>query len=235
MLHGCRATGKPAFSNFCSESHAKEGVRLGQVEGCQKCAIQPRTVGPLCIPCDRRESVGPRLRELNADGSTFKSLRAQFLSEWESSEGSPSFAKAYEIILPRDVRIRHDQYRSSNPKFEEVRSFHSSQCICDLGFKDSALCSFKSCGICCPIKSSFKSFAFGAPANKGRFGDGIYSYRNPALADRFATSCTSSPYRVVIACDATVEPMLDEIADEESLFVPSADAILPVFVIMYTR
>ncbi|EDR09814.1 uncharacterized protein LACBIDRAFT_318003 [Laccaria bicolor S238N-H82] len=235
VLHGCRATGKPAFSNFCSESHAKEGVRLGQVEGCQKCAIQPRTVGPLCIPCDRRESVGPRLRELNADGSTFKSLRAQFLSEWESSEGSPSFAKAYEIILPRDVRIRHDQYRSSNPKFEEVRSFHSSQCICDLGFKDSALCSFKSCGICCPIKSSFKSFAFGAPANKGRFGDGIYSYRNPALADRFATSCTSSPYRVVIACDATVEPMLDEIADEESLFVPSADAILPVFVIMYTR
>lgn len=151
-----------------AQSHTRSMYRLGQVEGCQKCAIQPRTVGPLCIPCDRRESVGPRLRELNADGSTFKSLRAQFLSEWESSEGSPSFAKAYEIILPRDVRIRHDQYRSSNPKFEEVRSFHSSQCICDLGFKDSALCSFKSCGICCPIKSSFKSFAFGAPANKGR-------------------------------------------------------------------
>lgn len=192
-------------------------------------------------PASNRWSVMHSLRSSRECGASaaraecYAAVRAQFLSEWESSEGSPSFAKAYEIILPRDVRIRHDQYRSSNPKFEEVRSFHSSQCICDLGFKDSALCSFKSCGICCPIKSSFKSFAFGAPANKGRFGDGIYSYRNPALADRFATSCTSSPYRVVIACDATVEPMLDEIADEESLFVPSADAILPVFVIMYTR
>jgi hypothetical protein len=38
-----------------------------------------------------------------------------------------------------------------------------------------------------------------------RFGDGIYSYRNPALADLFATSCTSSPYRVMIACDVAVE------------------------------
>jgi len=38
------------------------------------------------------------------------------------------------------------------------------------------------------------------------FGDGVYSYRNPALADNFATSCTSSPYRVMIACDVTVEP-----------------------------
>lgn len=39
-----------------------------------------------------------------------------------------------------------------------------------------------------------------------RFGDGIYSYRNPALADNFATSCTSSPHRVMIACDLVVEP-----------------------------
>jgi hypothetical protein len=38
------------------------------------------------------------------------------------------------------------------------------------------------------------------------FGDGVYSYRNPALADNFATSCTSSPYRVMIACDVAVEP-----------------------------
>lgn len=37
-----------------------------------------------------------------------------------------------------------------------------------------------------------------------RFGEGIYSYRNPACADRFSTSCTTSPYRVMIACDTFV-------------------------------
>ena len=120
--------------------------------------------------------------------------------------------------------------RSSYPGFEEVRSFHSSQCICDLGHKEPTLCSYKSCGICLIVKSSFKSFAFGATSNIGRcvescwlkwncwwwsrFGDGIYSYRNPAYADQYATSCTSSPYRVMIACDELVEP-----ADEVCTFV----------------
>ncbi|TFK36684.1 hypothetical protein BDQ12DRAFT_699509 [Crucibulum laeve] len=238
ILNGCRATGKPAFANFCSEAHAKEGVRQGQVDACEHCSTQPRLVGTLCISCDRRSKVGPRLRELKSDGTTFKNLRAQFLSEWESSGAVPFFDKAYEIILPRDIRSRHDQYRSQNHGYEEIRSFHSSQCICDLGFKDATLCDFKSCGVCSIIKSSFKSFAFGAPFNTGRFGDGVYSYRNPGLADRFATSCTSSPYRVMIACDVVVEPGqaagIDDVAEEESLFVPTSDAILPVYAIMYT-
>ncbi|KAF8972247.1 hypothetical protein BDZ97DRAFT_1018426 [Flammula alnicola] len=238
MLRGCRATGKPAFANFCSEVHAKEGVRLGQVEGCDLCKAQPRMVGTMCITCDRRICAEPQLRELNPDAKLFKNLRTQFMSEWDSPKTAPSFEKVYEIILPRDARARHDQYRAANPKFEEVRSFHSSQCICDLGSKEPTLCNFKSCGICAIVKSSFKSFAFGVSYNNGRFGDGIYSYRNPALADRFATSCTSSPYRVVIACDVVVEPSqigADESSEEESLFVPFADAILPVYVIMYTR
>jgi hypothetical protein len=88
-----------------------------------------------------------------------------------------------------------------------------------------------------------------------RFGDGIYSYRNPALADDFATSCTSSPYRVMIACDVVVEPETPgtnevsgktgidrhvliaaiQATETESIFVPLADAILPVYVIMYTK
>lgn len=37
-----------------------------------------------------------------------------------------------------------------------------------------------------------------------RHGSGVYSYLDPALADGFATSCTSSPYRVMIACDVIV-------------------------------
>ncbi|KJA16180.1 hypothetical protein HYPSUDRAFT_47611 [Hypholoma sublateritium FD-334 SS-4] len=233
MLRGCRATGKPAFANFCSEVHAKEGVRLGQVEGCDLCSSQPRTVGSLCITCDRRVCAEPQLREVSSDGKLYKSIRSQFLSEWEPGKTAPSFCKAYEIILPRDVRSRHDIYRASNPKFEEVRSFHSSQCICDLGTRGPILCNFKSCGICCIVRSCFKSLAFGATFNSGRFGEGLYSYRNPALADSFSTSCTSSPYRVIIACDVSVLPV-DESADEESLFVPVADAILPVYVIIYS-
>ncbi|KAF8183437.1 hypothetical protein BJ912DRAFT_1023227 [Pholiota molesta] len=194
MLRGCRATGKPAFANFCSEAHAKEGVRLAQVEGCDLCRTQPRTVGTLCITCDRRVCAEPQMRELSSDGKASKVKTA------------PSFEKVYEIILPRDVRVRHDKYRTANPTSEE----------------GPIPCNFKSCGICC-IVSNY---------NNGRFGEGIYSSRNPALADRFSTSCTSSPYRVMIACDATV-PVNDS-AEEESLFVPIADAILPVYVIMYS-
>ncbi|KAF8150096.1 hypothetical protein B0H34DRAFT_667316 [Crassisporium funariophilum] len=238
VLRGCRATGKPAFANFCSEAHARDGVRQGEVEGCELCGVQPRIAGTMCIPCDRLVRAGPRLKELNPDGAAYKNLRAQFLSEWESPRNSPSFEKVYEVILPRDIRTQHDRYRSSNPTLEEVRSFHGSQCICDLGYKDSALCNFKSCGICTIVKSAFRSFAFGLSLNSGRFGEGIYSYRNPALADRFATSCTSSPYRVMIACDVSVEPAqstTEEVCQEESLFVPCADAILPVYVFMYTK
>ncbi|KAF5341904.1 hypothetical protein D9611_001976 [Ephemerocybe angulata] len=255
-LRGCRATGKPAFANFCSDAHAREGVKLGRVEGCEHCRLQPRSVGTLCIPCDRATRGGPRLRELNPDGATFKNLRTQFLSEWEGGD-TPTFEKVYEVLAPRDARNRHDQYCAKNPSFLEVRSFHSSQCICDLGTKEATLCTFKSCGICSIVKSSFKSLAFGATSNQGRFGDGIYSYRNPALADQFATSCTSSPYRVMIACDVSLEPGQcdmdevraidsgqgdeagteehDQIGEEESLFVPSPDAILPVYVIMYMK
>jgi len=143
--------------------------------------------------------------------------------------------KVYEIILPRDARTRHDLYRTGNPSYEEIRSFHSSQCICDLGTKDPVLCGFKSCGICSILKSCFGTFAFGLSYNNGRFGDGIYSYRNPALADQHATSCTTSPYRVMIACDVCVEPgQTDEAATaDRSVFVPVADAILPAYVLLY--
>lgn len=101
---------------------------------------------------------------------TAQQVRIQFLSEWDSPSHAkvPSLEKVYEIILPRDARVRHEQYRTSNPSFHEIRSFHSSQCICDLGTKESVLCSFKSCGICCIVKSCFRSFAFGANYNSGR-------------------------------------------------------------------
>ncbi|KAL9713971.1 hypothetical protein Ac2012v2_002277 [Leucoagaricus gongylophorus] len=112
IFPGCRATGKPAFSGFCSEDHAVAGVRQGQVNGCTRCGIQPAVVGGLCVACDRRARAGPRLRELNTDNAVFKHLRTQFISEWETTdEKMPTFEKAYEVMLTRDVRIRHDTYR----------------------------------------------------------------------------------------------------------------------------
>ncbi|KAJ7471409.1 hypothetical protein B0H11DRAFT_2159030 [Mycena galericulata] len=219
-LRGCRATGKPAFSNFCSEDHGRQAVRLGQVEGCDSCHEHPRTSGDLCIACDRKFP-GPRLRELPLGGVTFKDVRTQFLSEWDCpSTARPKIEKVYQVIVPRDIRARHEAYRARQHAAEEIRVFHSSQCICDMGTKTAVLCNFKSCGICCIVKSSFHEFA----SEKHSTMAGIYSYRNPSLADVYATSATSTPYRVMIACDVAVE----------SDFEAVPDAILPAYIIMYT-
>ena len=106
----------------------REGVRQHITEGCGSCNTLPRTVGDLCISCDRRSRIGPRIRELKVDGSAFKNsssriffelslshlyfwpVRAQFLSEWES-DSTPNIDKAYEVIVPRDVRAKHEAYR----------------------------------------------------------------------------------------------------------------------------
>jgi hypothetical protein len=35
----------------------------------------------------------------------------QFLSEWERNEDMrPVFKKAYEVVLPRDIKVRHEAY-----------------------------------------------------------------------------------------------------------------------------
>ncbi|RDB29282.1 hypothetical protein Hypma_014875 [Hypsizygus marmoreus] len=238
-LGGCRATGKSAFADFCSEAHAKEGVLHGAVAGCENCNTLPSTVNDLCIPCDRRaQSVGG-IRELRANGRTFKNYRDQFLNEWSSPEPVPTVEKIYEVDITHDARTSQNAYRAKIPSCVEIRTYHSSQCICNFGANNnSGLCNFKSCGICCIVKSSFSSFAFGVPFNNGRFGDGIYSYRNPALADNFATSCTSSPYRVSIGCSVVVESGTTGSStsiDPASVFVPTADAILPVCIIVYRK
>ena len=60
--------------------------------------------------------------------------------------------------------------KSLGYKALEVTTFHSSQCICDLGAKSHAsLCNIVSCGICSAVKSSFTEFAFGVKKNEGRY------------------------------------------------------------------
>ncbi|KAJ7888500.1 hypothetical protein B0H13DRAFT_2042161 [Mycena leptocephala] len=232
-LRGCRATGKPPFSNFCSDKHGRLAVRSRQVEGCDSCHENPRASGHLCMVCDRR-MLGPRLQELAVGSTPFTDIGTQFLSEWDSLNAArPQIKKVYQVLVPRDVLARHNAYRANQRATEEIRVFHSAQCICDMGTKTPALCNFKSCDICCILKSSFNEFAFGDRFNTGRFGGGIYSYRNPSLADMHATAATSTPYRVMIACYIAVQSDF-EVPDKESVFVPSADAIVPAFIIMYT-
>ncbi|KAF7312709.1 hypothetical protein MIND_00285700 [Mycena indigotica] len=232
-LRGCRATGKAAFSDFCSDEHGKQAVALGQAKGCDACHEFPRASGDLCLACDRKFP-GVRLKDLASTSAAYNDLRVQFMSEWDGLNAvRPKVDKIFQIVVPRDIRARHDAYRSKQRVPREIRVFHSAQCICDMGTKGPVLCDFKSCGICRVVKSSFNEFAFGEKFNIGRFGEGIYSYHNPSLADAHATSATSTPYRVMIACDASVS-VESEVPDEESLFLPSADAIVPAFIIMYS-
>ena len=44
-------------------------------------------------------------------GGLTEAVRSQFLSEWEAGSYTPSFEKVYEVLLPRDARNRHDQFR----------------------------------------------------------------------------------------------------------------------------
>lgn len=105
----------------------------------------------------------------------------------------------------------------------QIRTFHGAQCICDLGTADPSLCNWKSCGVCSIIKSSFTAFEFGATSNSGRYGKGIYSYFDPSMADRFATSSISSPYRAILACEVNV-PAMDSNASRSPLVVKSVSA-----------
>lgn len=59
-------------------------------------------------------------------------------------------------------------------------------------------------------------------SKSSRFGMGIYVYRDPSLADQYATSCTTSPYRVVVACDTLVDQSQCVRSDEVRVFFHSA-------------
>ncbi|KAI0784003.1 hypothetical protein BC629DRAFT_538935 [Irpex lacteus] len=239
VISGCRQMPKPAYGGCCSDEHFKEALRSGLVQACVQCRNAPQTIGQLCMGCERRRRSQPRLQQLQAPSSFFNSIAAQFSHEWRDSQPPTGVAKIIEIVPSRETKARFDAYRrKSDPtgKLRNLRTYHAAQCICDFGVNDLALCSWQSCGICAIIRSSFTTFAFDVKHNTGRFGDGVYSYTNPALADKHATSSTSSPYRVMIACDVAPSARNDNkhARDGDLVFVGSSDAILPAYVILYT-
>ncbi|KDQ52775.1 hypothetical protein JAAARDRAFT_40055 [Jaapia argillacea MUCL 33604] len=236
-LRGCRAVGKSSFGGFCSEAHGRDAVRSGQAKACDQCRVHAQIAGNLCGACDRRAQSTPRLGELDNNGATFRSIANNWARQWNDARTRPNIERVFEVTMPRDRQAKRKAYLKKLDQaggYFEQQTFHSSQCICDLGVKNPLLCDWKSCGICNIVKSSFQSFAFGVPQNSGRYGAGIYSYQNPALADRFATSSTSSPYRAIIACDvAMTNGKSDSVNDGERVFVTNPDAIIPSYIILY--
>ncbi|KNZ77576.1 hypothetical protein J132_05110, partial [Termitomyces sp. J132] len=206
-LHrSCHALGKTGFAGFCCEKHAKYGVSSGSVEGCTNCKDMPQMIGTLCGSCNLLANKKKGLKELSPTSKEFKDYQRHFSEQWKRPGYlAPRIAKIFLIDNPRDARDKQHASRKDYLSAIEIRTYHSSQCICNFGDTNLELCSYKSCGICCIARSSFGFLAFGAHFNHGRFGDGIYSYRNSALADRFATSCTSSPYRVSLGCSVIVD------------------------------
>lgn len=66
------------------------------------------------------------------------------------------------------LKKRYRKQLEENGANTVLPTFHSAQCICDLGINDSQLCTWKSCGICNILKTGFEGFEFGLRNNSGR-------------------------------------------------------------------
>ncbi|KAJ3886761.1 hypothetical protein GG344DRAFT_56887 [Lentinula edodes] len=267
LLAGCHYDA--VFQGFCDPEHAMEAVKMGHVEGCDMCRDQPVSVNArpsrgssarkLCVGCDRALRGGAQLKELGSKDSKFQEVRKHFIAEWNArNEGLPTVDKVFQVIVPREQLSRYSAYRKNLTNPREIRTYHASLMLCDLGSKGPFLCERKGCGICSVVRSSFKTFAFEEDYEQGRFGPGIYTFVNPKLADTEATTSSTSPYRVMVACDVLVDAgqeashihylsktvdnslaifffhLSSKIPAEDSVFVASSEAINAAYVVMYS-
>ncbi|KAF5392273.1 hypothetical protein D9757_001557 [Collybiopsis confluens] len=246
------------YFGYCGPDHAMEAVKLGHAEACDVCREQPGVCASpgvnsgigfgtrggagggknkgtkLCPGCERVAKGGTQIKEIASRDGKFQQVRKQFIKEWNvRQESLPAVDKVYQIIPPREQLSRYQSYRRTLKNPHEIRTYHASLVICDLGTKGPFLCERKGCGVCTVARSSFNQFAFEEPFNQGRFGPGIYTYINPKLADKYATTVTTSPYRVIVVCDVLLDGQ-QEVPADESIFVQSSDAINAAYVIMYS-
>ncbi|KAH7929046.1 hypothetical protein BV22DRAFT_1003552 [Leucogyrophana mollusca] len=222
LLDNCKVPGVAGFVGFCSEDHAKKGVLAGLVPGCAQCAL-PQGSGMLCTSCAKQAPAVTRLLEINNSSTIWREFVREWRNEWRTTQGSATVEKLYEITYPSNVIAEKDAHRQkleSAGRIQLLRTFHASQCICDMGTKSPKMCSWNSCGICNVVGSAFKGVAFGVPHNKGRHGDGLYTSQNPARADFYATSCLSSPFRVMVACDVVLPKNLSKSSSVRAPYRP---------------
>ncbi|KAF8835953.1 hypothetical protein BDN67DRAFT_984274 [Paxillus ammoniavirescens] len=236
----CNEPESPSFQGFCSVEHAKLGVTSGIVPGCVRCKTVPQTNGKMCENCAQMPPDEPQTWNIKRSGTVWREFEREWKNRWESGEAA-TIEGLFEISYPSDVAANKDAFRESLEFAGGVRllrTFHASQCICDMGTRGAVLCSWRSCGICNIVKSAFKGVAFGASHNKGRHGNGLYSFLDPSAADRFATSCLSSPYRVMIASDVVVPKnpsKNNSVLMEDQVVVRDSGAITPRFIVMYIK
>ncbi|KAG2357868.1 hypothetical protein BDR07DRAFT_1419140 [Suillus spraguei] len=236
LLRGCSNSGT-AFNGFCSVDHAKRGnaVSPPSASSGPKMRLQTHNHNGAGHMKPKAPSDVVHLFEIPSSATVWRE------SSGLSQEGSVLVEKLYEISYPASISDARDKYlRGSQATGQAhiLRTFHAAQCICDMGTKGPILCKWTSCGICNVVSSAFRGVAFGVPYNIGRQGKGLYSSRNPASADRLATSCLSSPYRVMIACDVVLPQNLDKsttVVAGDRVVVRVPDAITPRFVVMYTK
>ncbi|OJA12645.1 hypothetical protein AZE42_07953 [Rhizopogon vesiculosus] len=242
-LRGCSNLEAAAFNGFCSEEHAKKGgmVPPPPASPGPKTQIPTRNHSGTARPKLTPPADVVHLSDIPSSGTVWREFVREWNSKWLSHEGSALVEKLYEISYPAGISDSQDNYQqdieaTGQPRI--LRTFHASQCICDMGTKGPVLCKWKSCGICNVVGSAFRGVAFGVPYNTGRQGKGLYSSRNPASADLFATSCLSSPYRVMIACDVVLPQHLDKntsVVAGDRVVVRVPEAIVPRFIVMYTK
>lgn len=242
LLRGCSNLGT-AFNGFCSVEHAKKGntVSPPSASPASKTKLQTHNHNGAGHTKPKAPSDVVHLFEIPSSATVWREFVREWNSKWLSQEGSALVEKLYEISYPASISDARDKYQQGSQSTGQahiLRTFHATQCICDMGTKGPILCKWTSCGICNVVSSAFRCVAFGAPYNIGRQGKGLYSSRNPASADRLATSCLSSPYRVMIACDVVLPQNLDKsttVVAGDRVVVRVPDAITPRFVVMYTK
>ncbi|KAG1772974.1 hypothetical protein EV702DRAFT_1132100 [Suillus placidus] len=242
LLRGCSNSGT-AFNGFCSVDHAKKGSAVSPPSASPGPKTQPQTHNH--NGAGRTKPKSPpdvvHLSEIPSSATVWREFVREWNSKWLSQEGSALVEKLYEISYPTGISDAQDKYLQGSQATGQahiLRTFHASQCICDMGTKGPTLCKWNSCGICNIVGSAFRGLAFGVPYNIGRQGKGLYSSRNPASADRLATSCLSSPYRVMIACDVVLPQNLDKttsVVAGDRVVVRVSEAIIPRFLVMYTK
>jgi len=243
LLQDCKNTGMNQFGGYCSDQHSKLVVRKKVAKSCSECGRSLAvSSGDLCVSCQRIQGT-TSLKELPNTDINYKSVIQYFVDGWNpasSNKRTPRVMKVLEVNLSRKAQNSYEAYRKTlgkRPTPSEFVTFHSSQCVCDLGTQSQQqLCEHTTCGICSIVRSNFTDFGCGAKTNVGRFGPGVYSYTNSSRADTHATSCTSSPYRAMILCSVLIDKAstTNSRIFEDTVVVKDANAIIPTHVILYS-
>ncbi|KAF9220013.1 hypothetical protein BS17DRAFT_367312 [Gyrodon lividus] len=239
-IKGCNNPENPSFQGFCSADHAKLGVTSGIVPGCVRCKGLPQSNGEMCENCAQMPPDELQMWNIKSSGTVWREFEREWKDKWKTGKAA-TIEGLLEISYPSGIVADKETFRQSLESTGGVRllrTFHASQCICDMGTRGAMLCNWRSCGICNIVKTGFKGVAFGAPHNKGRHGNGLYSSLDPSAADRFATSCLSSPYRVMVACDIVLPQnpsRNNSVLMGEQVVVRDSGAITPRFIVMYTK